>query len=246
MPTGSLKKRALQAKLSDNDAYATTLLAICLDEFGTAIFDWEPESLWMSIAEEYGVELPDVNKDKLQAMLLVYTTDLPFVSVEAFSHICNVLSGSEANFSKWDIVTSEEALWGVYEMMLHVGIDREQGEEPPEFSHEIRRYLGVILKSEGVTDPPDILRVAEFDDDPSIEQWADDPDMFNAAFDLQKTNKAQLMATLSARISELIVELDNIPLRYRDNKRWQEFRDIITSNLPKLIREQGSASMARA
>jgi hypothetical protein len=246
MVTSTTNKTILQGTLKDEDAFSTSLLSICVDAYGTDVFEWDPRTLWISLAEDFGVSLPSINKDKIQALILVHTTDLPFVSVEAFNHVCNVLSGSQANFRSWDMLSPEEALWGIYEMMLHAGVDREQGETVPEFSHEIRRYLGTLLREDGIFDPPDILRIAEMDEEsPGPEQWADDPVMFNAASDHAQTEKLRLMQFLGRRLGEMLREINRLPLQHKNTEGWQKFREAIEENIPRLLAEQESARMAR-
>ena len=88
-----------------------SLLAICLDHYGTEALEWEPEYLWVALPEDFDADIPDVNKDKIQCLITCYVTNMFYVSVEFFSVACNVFSGTEANFNKWDIVTPEEAIW---------------------------------------------------------------------------------------------------------------------------------------
>ncbi len=237
-------KKILKDKLSDEDAFATSLLAILLDEYGVGVFQWDPDTLWINIAEDFGAVLPEVNKDKIQALVTAYTTDLAFISVETFNHICNVLSGSEANFQRWDILSPEEALWGMYELALNLSLNREPGESAPEYSHEIRQYLGVILDQEGIFDPPDLLRIAEFNTPADLDNWADDPEFFNAAYDLQKTNQARLLEGLGHRLLELLDELNDLPLQFR-NEEWGKFREAVASSAKKMVEEHSSAQAAR-
>jgi len=244
MPLNLGQKQKLRNVLTNEDAFATSLLAICLDEYGTEIFDYEPESLWMALSETFNIKVPRINKDKLQAMLVAYTTDLPFISVEMFTNICNVLSGSEANFYKWDALTPEEIIWGIYELLLNVGIDRETGEGAPEFSHEVRLYMGVVLKNAGVVDPPDILRIAEFGPAESMDQWSDSPTMFNAIYDLEKSDKAALLKFLGGRIIQLLTELDDLPFKDRTDE-WAKFRSAIAKKAQQMSGEANDALLAR-
>lgn len=246
MSLSTMGKKILQETLTNEDAFATSLLAICLDEFGTEILEWDPKTLWMEAAQAFGVEVPSINRDKLQSLIVVYTTDLFHISVEMFSHVCNVLSGSEANFRQWDMVSPEEALWGIYEVSLHVAIDLPHGEEPPEFSHEVRRYIGIILKHDGITDPPDILRVAEMEDNaPGPDIWSDDPEMFNAAYDKQQEEKRRLMGFLAGRLADMLTEINRLPLQNKDVESWRKFRDGVEASIPEITAEYESASRAR-
>lgn len=215
---------ALRRTLENEDTFATTLLAICLDGYGTECFTWDPETLWSNLQDDFDAKIPRVNCDKIQALITCYTTNMFQVSVETFSQICNVLSGAEADFRVWDMVTPEEAIWGIYEVSLNTGIGLPEGEKPPEFSHEVRRYLGVILKREGISSPPDVLRLAEMDEGlVDAAQWADEPDLFNAVHDKQNKEEAELLNFLGSRLIELIQELGALPFVQRGNESWNKF-----------------------
>ena len=237
-------KAILQKTLSNEEAFATSLLAIVLKAYGTEAFDWDPASLWMALAEDFSVTVPPVNKDKLQAMILVYTSDLPFVSVEAFTNVCNVFNDSEANFSRWDMLSPEECIWGVYEMLLNVGIERKPNEPAPEYGHEVRRYIGVILENDGITDPPDILRIAEMESRAGLDQWHDDPDMFIAASDKVQTEKARLVEFLASRLLSLLEELNGLPIV--DAETWGPFRKSVATSAYRMVAEHRSAVGARS
>lgn len=230
--------------LENEDAFATSLLAIALDEYGTDVLSWDPETLWMELAEDFSARIPRVNKDKLQALITCYTTNLFFVSLEFFITTCNVLSGAEANFSKFDPADSEEIIWAVYEIMLNTSIDRDKNDkEDYHFSHEIRRYMGIALENDGVFDPPDVLRVAEMTDRTNLDLWQDEPDMYNAAFDKSKAEKVALLSFLGSRLLELLKELNDVvpKLRNYEPSSWQKFKTAVETNAKKLSVETSKA-----
>lgn len=212
----------INAVLRNPESFATSLLAICVDEYGTDVFSWDPETLWLELASEFVVP-SRLNKDKIQALILAHTTDLPFTSVETFIITANVLNGFESGFDVLDIVTADEALWCVYEIMLnHVADSDGEVDDAPEFSDEVRAFLAVTLHNDGILEPPDVLKIADMAAVPSAA--ADDPVMFNAAWDRSRAESADLMAGLSGRIRDLARELDELPLRNRSSA-WQSFRD---------------------
>lgn len=248
MTSSNTKISKLRDILENEDTFATTLVTICVDAFGTEFFEYDPETTWLGLAELYGAELPRTNKDKIQAMTLVYTTDLPLISVEAFNFVCNVLSGSEANFKKWDPLAPEEAIWGIYEMLLHIGIDREKDEEPPQFSHEVRRYLGIILFNDGIFDPPDIMRIAEMPDRSNLDQWTDEPAIFNAVWDKAQTEKQALLEFLAERLYGMMTELNDVlpQLEHYNEESWDKFATAVSANVSKITAEQEETTLARA
>jgi len=219
----------IQQLLLNEDTFATSLLAICIDNYGTDIFEWEPETLWNYLFEDFNVILPAINKDKLQALIVCYTTNLFYHSWEMFSHICNVLNGAEASFTTLDPVTAEEALWGIYE----VAINTQDGDSD-EFSDEIQRYLGIVLKHDGITNPPDALRVAITDDNPGIQQWADDPELFSAIRYKTDADSYDLKAYLYSQLKALLAELNEVPLNHRNDKSWEKYVTAVIKSIPDL------------
>lgn len=218
--TATQNKVKVQQLFRNEESYATSLLACCLDLYGTKIFEWEPETLWLNLAEDLDIELPDLAKDKIQSLITCYTTDLFYHSVEVFAAVANVLGGAEANFAVMDYVTPEEALWAMYEVTLNLAEDEKNNAE---FNDEIKSFLGVVLKHDGMLEAPDMLAVADYEP-PSDKEWADDPVMYNAVFDKKKTDKAHIMSFLAERLKGLIIELDSLPLTHRDAKQWETFK----------------------
>lgn len=228
--------------LANEDTFATTLLALCLDRYGTEIFDWDVRTLNIALAEDFNVEVPRANLDKIQALILVHTTNMVFVSLEAFVHVCNVLSGSEANFSHWDHLTPEEALWGLYEIALHIGIERKDNETPDEFNDEIRQYLGVVARNAGLVRPPDLLRIADMHDaHQRVDDWQEDPIFVKAIHDNDKARNDELMLFLADRIEALIAEMTAAPLQFR-NDGWSEFTQSMTTVVDRIRHDVQSAA----
>lgn len=219
---------------ANEDTFATTLLALCLDRYGTEVFDWDVRTLNMALAEDFSVETPRVNLDKIQALILVHTTNMVFVSLEAFVHVCNVLSGSEANFQHWDHLTPEEALWGLYEIALHAGIDRNDGDMPDEFNNEIRQYLGVVARNAGLLNPPDLLRIADTQDaHRRVEDWQEDPVFVKAIHDNNKARNNELMLFLADRVEALVSEMTAVPLQFRSDD-WNKFAQSTTTVVSRI------------
>lgn len=226
------QKEHLKKLLQNEDSFATSLLAICLDLYGTKIFEWEPESLWLELAEDTGVVLPRVNKDKIQALITALTTDLFYTSVEAFNHICNVLSGSEASFDYWDVLTPEEILWGIYEVSLN---DSDEENKLLKFSDEIKIYIGEVLKDSGIVDPPDVLKIGQIlNPYEGLDQFSDDPELFNAIFDKQEKEKRDLIIYLINRLYDLLKELNSLPLNDKNSETWNSFLNELVSKIKKL------------
>jgi hypothetical protein len=212
--------------LTNENMLATPLLVLCLDQLGTEFFDWEPESFDTEIETRFGVRMPTPNRDKVWSLVSVLTTDLFYHSLETFIPVCNSLNGSEADFDDYDPVTGEEAAWGIAEVGL---VDPpEEGQEPgARFSHEIKRYVGLTLQSEGVTTPPPFLKAfVEFDVDPEENAGLNigpDEHMLAMYAKRQQAERAEIEAYVRSRIEDLIAQLRLLPLRHGDASKVSGF-----------------------
>lgn len=216
--------------VTDESLLATPLLVICVDTFGTDFFEWEPRTFDIESRAAFGADIPDVNRDKIWALVTVLTTDGVYKSLETFLPIANTLNGAEADFSQYDPVTGEEAAWALTEIFLN---------DPPEeglpfaarFSHEIRRYIGITLQTEGITEPNGLLRqVAEFDKVTTtivegITMGADEA-MFQMYEQRQAEQKAEIDSYVSEMTRLLIHQLQQLPLQSGS-----------TRNLDQLLRQ---------
>jgi hypothetical protein len=127
------------------------------DAAGENCYAWHPGTILLEIQDDFGVELPRANFDRLMAGIHVITSDAFFKSTPSFIEICNVLSGGLYDPATWDPADAAECAWGITEAMLLAPPD-DDDEEP--FSREVRAYIGAALDQEGILDPPDVLRIA--------------------------------------------------------------------------------------
>jgi len=142
--------------IEDPQTYATTLLFLFLDQYGTEIFEWEPETFQLQAAHMYGVPLEEPGLSKLQALISAIRTDLFYTSLNTYIHICNALSATTpVDFNVFNPATPYECAWAVTEVALNDG--------PPEngFSDEIQRYTGLVLSLSGADDAPETLNFAD-------------------------------------------------------------------------------------
>jgi hypothetical protein len=159
--------------------------------------------------------MPDANRDKVWALVTTLTTDLFYVSLESFIPIANSLNDSEADFDDYDPVTSEEAAWAIHEVLLN---DPPKDDEDPgtRFGHDVKRYIGVMLRTEGVTTPPPSLApFAEYDEEPEERVGivvGPDPDFLNMHHDRQARERQEIEDYVAKRQAELTRQLATLPL----------------------------------
>jgi hypothetical protein len=199
----------VQRTLQDPETYATTLLAIVIDRYGTDALTWSPETLRLQLGEDFGAIMPRVNCDRLMAGIVILTTDYFYKNLPRFIQLCNALSGDGCDPGMFDPADSIECAWGMTEAMLLSPPDED---EP--FCDEIRQYITAVLKDEGYVVPPDVLRIA-IDGDFSRQidtTFSDDPVMFSAIYKTQAAKSGEVAETLRDNLIALIQQLNALPL----------------------------------
>lgn len=208
-----MSKQMLQEAWKSPKTFASILLTLFLDRFGTEATSWDPATITLEIEEEFDVELPQHAFDKLMAAIQILTTDRFFKSLPDFIVFCNVLSGDTYRPDMWDPADGEEVAWGITEALL-ISPPDDNDEQP--FTDEIRAYIGAVLDGEGIINPPDILRLAlrSANVSTSLEDFSDDPEMFNAIYDLEAGKTEEINQSIRTKTEMLAnqfaaLELEN-------------------------------------
>jgi len=174
--------------LIDENVHATTLLAILVDRYGLSeIVEWEPDTLILQVKDDFKVDIPSTNRDKIWALVTALSTDLFYNSPEAFMHICSALSGDGANIQVLEPPDPEELAWGVTEIIINDSDNLSP--DPNMFSTEVRRFIGVVLDYHNIDDPPDVLSSLALVSRPASNEILlaeDDPDIIGAVFNKNK------------------------------------------------------------
>jgi hypothetical protein len=199
--------------LSDPALFTTSAVVLLADKFGTEFLEWDPITVSMEVRSAFGVELTTEIQDRIQAASSLFTSNLFFVSLEAFSTICNALNfGSVASeiFVPADL---DDVLWGVTEAKILLG----DMYDPEGYSHNVSRFVGYLLSEDGVTTPPSSLSFAEYDEieeenlssefERDIEfQQAYTADQIQERQNLEKVNIVKIMA--------LFEQLQKLPVKH--------------------------------
>lgn len=218
-----MSKNLLQEAWTSNETFASVLLTLFVDKFGTEGLTWDPATIALEVEDEFNVDLSQAVLDKLIVAIQLLTTDRFFKSLPDFITFCNILDGDTYNPEMFDPADAEEVAWGITEAMLIAPPDREE-EEP--FTDEIRAYIGAVLDSEGIINPPDILRIAlrQARVSPSINDFSDDPEMFNAVYDLEAGKTEDINRTIIMKTQLLAAQLGALNL---ENGKTQEIVEML-------------------
>jgi len=214
-------KNLTQEAWTSPETFASVLLTVFLDAFGTEALEWDPGTIAMEIEDEFNVDLPQTSFDKLMAAIQILTTDRFYKSLPDFITFCNVLDGDEYRPDTFDPADAEEVAWGITEALL---ISPPDDNDPDPFSDEIRAYIGAVLDREGIINPPDILRIAlrVARVSPSIQDFSDDPAMFNAVYDLETGKTEDINRTIVLRTQLLAAQLGALNLQNGNAKQVAE------------------------
>lgn len=209
------RKGCCQLLMSDM-AFATTMVAIVVNEYGTECFEWDPETLKMEINDDFHIQIKPANFDRLMTGINAITSDDFYQSLPDFINYCNVLSGSTYDPSTWDPADVLEIAWGIIEVLLLSPPD--DGNDDP-FCEEITAYIGKQLDAEGIMTPPDVLRIAVRDSDPATVvggEYSDDPIMFASIYEFEANKTTDINDTVKARLRELMSQLQSLPFNTTD------------------------------
>lgn len=192
--------------------FASILLTVFLDRFEMEGLGWDPNTITLEIEEEFDVELPQCVLDKLMAAISILTSDTFYRSLPDFITFCNVLSGDTYRPDMFDPADSAEVAWGITEGLL-ISPPEEEQEGP--FSDEIRAYIGAVLDQEGIINAPDVLQIAlrKANVSDAANQFSDDPEMFNAIYDVEAGKSAEINSIITEKVKMLLGQLRAIQLK---------------------------------
>jgi hypothetical protein len=210
-----IDKRPFIRQLIDPESIGSVLLIGLLDEYGSEMFTWEPQTLDLEIKHDWGVTVPQVNKDKVWALVTELTTNLFYSSLDAFTHICNALNGSGADFENYDFATVQEMCWTLAEVQL-----LDPPDEGEQFNPEILSYMAERLRTEAFERVPKILKpyVELPDRDENIANVLQESGVEAKAFwDRQMREVLSIDQYVRERLHKLFVDLSSLPLENGDS-----------------------------
>jgi hypothetical protein len=213
MPFEANSQMSVKDILSNPNTFATTMLLCVIDQYGTDVLSWSPQTILMETEEDFGFKWPPANFDRLMAGIAVLITDRFYKSLPDFIEICNILAGSPASPGVFDPADTTECAWGITEALLLSPPD-DNDREP--FIEEIRAYIGKVLEAEGIINPPDILRIGIIGMDKRYKvhnDFSDDPEMYNAIWDTEASKTQDINELTKDRLFLLVNQLELLQLK---------------------------------
>jgi hypothetical protein len=225
-------RAASRALLLSEDSYATVLLLLVLDTYGRDALQWHPDTLRMALESDFGLELPKESLDKIMAGITILTTNYFYKDVRRFIELCNVLSGDDFQPDEVEPADASEVLWGIVEATLIYPPNEDP--QDTQYSPEITAYIGEVLKRDGIALPPDVLRLGG--NTGAAEQvaadFADDPDMFAAMWEVQQAKRGELVELLQGNLREMAVQLRLLPLENGSTEELLQQMQQVIGKLP--------------
>lgn len=141
----------------DEKAPAFVLLGITLKKYGMEALDYDPELLRVEIEKDYSIELPDINMDKLQAAIIVMTTDHFYEDWRVFETCCHLFHNELVEADVINPLDAEDIAVGLAEATLIKASTMTDISEL-KFHDEIRAYAGQVFFDYGFLKAPTIFK----------------------------------------------------------------------------------------
>ena len=195
------------------ELFATCALAMLIDDFGSEVAQWEPETLVLNMKDSYGFEPSQGLSDRINAVSSLFTNDMFLVDLQTFMQICNALNFGVVSSETLIPPDIDDVLWGCTEAYMNIPDEiKEHG-----FSHDIARYVGVLLADAGMLKPPSVVAWAEYPEEETDRLAGGvgmDP-IDNAFWDRQVGEQAELEKMTTDRTQALMAQMNDLPIDNR-------------------------------
>jgi hypothetical protein len=133
-----------------HDTHPLVLDIKLMDQYGADWFEWEPETLWREIMDDFRApSISDHVKSKIQAVKTIHISDWCFTKWEIFCPITQALNNNMPDFEILRRPTISQLFAGV-DMMTFIRNDVE-------FSQEVQQFCGASMLDAGVDFAPQPL-----------------------------------------------------------------------------------------
>lgn len=212
------QRQQIRMLFNQPDTFASTLLIACCDWFGPELLQWDSETIRMEVQDDFGKVRGDCLERLFVAVLLVTTDDF-YRRLPDFIRFCGVLNGDTLS-PDFDPADLDDVTWGITEAALLHPPDRDNLEP---FSAEVLGYIGTLVDNAGLVEPPDVLRLGVRADAKKMSDYAadfaDDPTMFGAIVDTEKSRSDEIDQSIRASLQRLVTQLQSLHLVHGDASR---------------------------
>lgn len=161
------REKIAQSFLREPDNRTATVLLMALRTLcGVGVLAWEPESIWLTLERDYGIDLDEVARNKIQAAITLIVNPAFFWDNLVFQRTTQALNGELFDPEALQECHPAHMNWAVYEARVIRGHDPDDVEEPAEtpleLDEDVQQYVAVCLNRAGyVYPPPKLIAVAD-------------------------------------------------------------------------------------
>lgn len=158
LPKTEEARTAAKEILLNTESTATAVfLATRLLTGSDGFIAWEPESIWLELMDN-GVDLPEVNRDKLMAYIILGQGDSFYWDAQFFENAVIAFNNLPVEVSAIQDADANELCWGVFEAELATQAFHKHSIE---FDYEPQRYIANSLCHAGFIVAPELLAMTQ-------------------------------------------------------------------------------------
>jgi hypothetical protein len=220
IPSGP-QRAEIRRVFEDPRVCATTLVTALFDMFGSEVASWEPETIESAVSDDVGAQAPRLNMDKIQALLLALTTDVPFNDALAFNRLGEAFNNDPVDVATIDPLTPDQAAWAIAELALTApGVG---------YGDNVKKYVQAIFELHGLPGlPASISQLLGVESSGLPRGGTDDPDAFAARGARIQREFDDIEAYVSGKLSQLMNEVDTLPLTNIDKSSWGQLKESLS------------------
>lgn len=148
-----ISKAAAKQILGDELSPASLQLRALPVLFTDMVYAWEPESIWLGLAD-YKIDATPIQRDKIQAALTLAMNPAFYRDAGIFENTCLAFNDTPVFASLIQEATPAQMCWGCYEAEL---IAQRAGMIHLEFDYEPAEYAALSIYRSGLVLAPDLL-----------------------------------------------------------------------------------------
>lgn len=206
--------RSVADALQDPSLFVSSVMVLLIDNFGTEVIHWEPESVETELYDVFKVNVTPALSDKINAGSALLASDLYHKSLEGFTAVNRALNLKPVSSEVFNDLTIDDLMWGCTEARM---LEGPETFDASGFSHPIAGYAAQLLSAEGITKPPKILSFAEYPPEELDQRGialAADPAAAQAYWARQADQNAELERRAAELLKELTEEIASLPLKH--------------------------------
>jgi len=154
------KNYALQLLREPTNRSATSLFLAARAVFGVELTAWEPETIWLTLERDHGIDLDEIARNKIEAAVSLIVNPAFYWDSYVFQRTAQALNGEPFDPEALQEVHPADQCWAVYEASIIRGLDLDVPMSP-DYDEDVQMYTAVCLKRDGFVLPPDQLAYAK-------------------------------------------------------------------------------------